>query len=258
MTEQTMHTTQSIRETMQRGLPSVGTWLQLPSADVAEILGAAGYQWVAADLEHGAFSRSQLPDVFRAVSLGGTAPFARVAHCDMTGIKSALDSGAQGLIFPMIETRAQLDEAISWALYPPAGTRGVGFCRGNLYGRNFDHGMAQAAETVFVAQIEHIRAVENIDDILSHPRLDAIMVGPYDLSGSMDCTGDFAHPQFTAALARIESAAKARQIPMGLHIVSPDPAELARRTAQGYRFIAYGLDAVFLWNAAQNPAAAPR
>lgn len=240
---------------MRSGGATIGTWLQLPSADVAEIMGAAGYDWVAVDLEHGAFSRSQLPDMFRAIALGGAAPFARVAHCDMTAIKASLDSGARGLIFPMIESRDQLDTAIGYALYPSSGMRGVGFCRGNLYGKNFEEGLKQAEKTLFVAQIEHIRAVDSIDDILSHPRLDAIMVGPYDLSGSMGCTGEFDNPRFTAALARIEEAAARHNIPMGLHIVSPDPKQLSQRIEQGYRFIAYGLDAVFLWHTAQNPLA---
>ena len=111
----------------------------------------------------------------------------------------------------------------------------------------------RAPELFFVAQIEHIRAVENLDAILSHPRLDAIMVGPYDLSGSMGLTGQFDHPDFKAALERIHAACKRHRPLMGLHIVQPDPAELQRQIAAGSRFIAYGIDAVFLWRGAERP-----
>lgn len=111
--------------------------MQIPSASVAEIMGRAGYDWVAVDLEHGAFTRNLLPDVFRAIELGGSLPFARIADCTMTSIKGALDSGAKGLIFPMIETRDQLDAAIDLALYPPNGIRGVGYCRANLFWKKF-------------------------------------------------------------------------------------------------------------------------
>lgn len=255
-----MITAQQIRSKMQQGQATIGTWMQLPSTDVAEILGRAGYDWVAVDLEHASFTRAQLPDVFRAIELGGTAPFARVAEATLSHIKAALDSGAHGIIFPMIETREQLDDAIGWALYPrtdgPSGIRGVGYCRGNLFGREFDvYRNSTARDLVFVAQIEHIRAVENLDAILSHPRLDAIMVGPYDLSGSMGLTAQFDHPDFIAALDRIRDKAAEHGIPMGLHVVQPDADLVRAKVAEGYRFIAYGIDAVFLYHGAQCPAA---
>ncbi len=249
----TQLTTTSLRARLRAGGSSIGSWLQIPGADGAEIMGRAGYDWIAVDLEHGSFTRSDLPDVFRAIELGGTLPFARIADCTMTSIKGALDSGARGLIFPMIESRKQLDEAIALSLYPPHGIRGVGYCRANCFGKNFDEGVAANPETFFCAQIEHIRAIDNLKDIMAHPRLDAIMVGPYDLSGSMGLTGQFDHPDFTAALTSIASLAKEAGVPMGLHVVQPDPAGLAAKIAEGYQFIAYGIDAVFLYNGAERP-----
>lgn len=242
-----------IKANIRAGKASVGSWLQIPSADVAEIMGRAGYDWVAVDMEHGSFTRRELPDIFRAIELGGTAPFARVADCAMTSIKGALDSGAKGLIFPMIESRAQLNAAIGFALYPPNGIRGVGFCRGNLFGKEFERMVSANPDTFFCAQIEHVRAVDNLDDILAHPSLDAIMVGPYDLSGSMGLTGQFDHPDFTAALGVISQKAKKRNIAMGIHVVQPDPDQLAARIADGYRFIAYGVDALFFYRGAERP-----
>ena len=104
-----------------------------------------------------------------------------------------------------------------------------------------------------MAQIEHIRALDNLPKILAHPRLDAIMVGPYDLSGSMGLTGQFDHPDFKAVMDKIHNLCLTRNIPMGPHIVKPNPDELARQIKQGARFIAYGIDSVFLWQSAERP-----
>ncbi|MDR0816084.1 MAG: 2,4-dihydroxyhept-2-ene-1,7-dioic acid aldolase [Desulfovibrio sp.] len=254
-----------IRALLAADTPTIGTWLQLPSTDVAELMARAGYDWVAVDMEHGSFSRGILPDIFRAIECGGAAPFVRLPQAEKTAVKNALEAGAQGLIFPMIESRAQLDQAVDWATYPGQDNwrklgetaqeyRGVGFCRANVFGKHFDGYMKNRAPEIFlVAQIEHIRAVEQLDAILTHPRLDAIMVGPYDLSGSMGLTGRFDHPDFQTAMTRIHEACKRHKTNMGLHIVQPDPKELARQTAAGVRFISYGIDGVFLWQAAERP-----
>ena len=108
-----------LRTKIKSGQPTVGAWLQLPSPDVAEIIGQGGYDWAAVDMEHGAMARVVLPDMFRALECGDTLPFARVAEAGRENIKAALDSGAKGLILPMIETAAQLVQALAWAQYPP-------------------------------------------------------------------------------------------------------------------------------------------
>ena len=199
-----MLTTKELRHNIRNGKATIGTWLQIPSSDVAEIVGRMGYDFAAVDMEHGSFSRCHLPDIFRALERWGTLPFARILEPTKFYIKEALDSGARGLIFPMIETREQLDNAISWSLYPggkeyTTGTRGVGFSRANAFGLDFpqhvtEDGLGQ--DIVLAAQIEHVNALPNLDAIFSHPRLDAYMVGPYDLSASMGLTGQFEHPKF--------------------------------------------------------------
>ena len=130
-----MRTIADIRALLAQDKATVGTWLQLPDADVAELMARAGYDWVAVDMEHGSFGRTCLPDIFRAIECGGAVPFARLPEASKTAIKAALEAGAQGLIFPMIESREQLDRAIGWSIYPgldtwagakPAEYRGVG------------------------------------------------------------------------------------------------------------------------------------
>lgn len=255
----------AIRGKIEAGQAAIGTWLQLPSPDAAEIMARAGYDWAAIDMEHGSFGVAALPDMMRAVECGGAAPFARLPVAEKAWIKAALEAGAQGLIFPMIESARQLAEAIDLATYPgqdfwrapgeaAAAYRGVGFCRANQFGKGFADYRAKAAPRIFIAaQIEHIKAVDELDAILAHKRLDAIMVGPYDLSGSMGLTGQFDHPDFQKAMARIAAACKRHGAVMGAHVVEPDPALLKAEIARGSRFIAYGIDSVFLWKASQMP-----
>ncbi|MBT6339330.1 MAG: 2,4-dihydroxyhept-2-ene-1,7-dioic acid aldolase [Desulfobacula sp.] len=242
-----------IRNKLKNKLPSVGSWMQIPDQSVAEIMGNSGYDWIAVDMEHGAISKNNLPGLFNAISSGGAAPFARVARAESVYIKEALDSGAQGLILPMIETGAQLENAISEAHYPPLGNRGIGFCRANMFGKNFKTYFENENNPIIVAQIEHKRAVENMDSILKVKGLDAIMIGPYDLSGSMNMTGEFDHPAFVQVLKTIFDKALHYNIAMGLHIVAPDKQQLKNKIDEGYQFIAYGIDALFLYNSSENP-----
>ncbi len=231
--------------------------MQIPSPAIAEIMGKSGYDWVVADLEHGTFPTDVLCDVFRALELGGTFPMARVAQAAQKDIKQALDCGARGLIFPMTETAEGLRQAIAWSHYPPRGTRGVGYSRANLYGKDFDaYATGPAQEPLIVAQIESITAVHNIDAILDVRPLDAVIIGPYDLSASMNLTAQFDHPAVTAAIDTVAKACKSHGIAMGMHVVKPNEGKLHEAVQAGYQFIAYSLDAVFLHTSATCPTPA--
>jgi 2-dehydro-3-deoxyglucarate aldolase len=243
----------AIRKSIAEGLPSVGSWLQIPHPSVAEIMGQSGYDWIAVDMEHGAIAVHQLPDLFRAIELGGTLPLARIARGHSKDCKQALDSGAGGIIVPMIETAAQLSQVRDACRWPPAGTRGVGFSRANLFGKNFEVYREEAQAPLLVAMIEHILAVENLEEILEVEGVDAILIGPYDLSASMGLVAKFDSPEFIAAMDRIRALCSQRNVPCGVHVVMPDAQALRQRIAEGYRFIAYSLDSVFLQNSAANP-----
>ncbi len=245
----------NIRALLANGKTTMGTWLQLNSADVAELLAQAGYDWVVVDMEHGAFSRSDLPCLFRAIRCAGAVPMVRVCEAKSMPIKAALDAGAQGLIFPRIDNYEQLNAAIHHALYPHlGGQRGYGYCNANSFGMDFElYNNDLANDLFFVAQIEHINAVNNLESIVSHQRLDAIMVGPYDLSGSMNIVGQFEHADFQAAMLHIKKVCNIRGITMGVHIAQPDQQSLLKYISEGYSFIAYGIDSVFLWHGARRP-----
>ena len=242
-----------IRNKLENNQVSIGTWQQIPHASISEILGQAGYDWVAVDMEHGSISVNQLPDLFRAIELGGTLPLARIAESTPKDCKQALDAGAGGIIAPMIENAEQLKMVRNACCWPPVGTRGVGFSRANLFGKNFESYKKEAQSPLLIAQIEHINAVNNLDKILQVDGLNAIIVGPYDLSASIGLTGQFEHKKMAALMKKIINLCKKHNVPFGDHIVEPDLKLLNRRIKDGFRFIAYGTDGVFLYKGSNVP-----
>ena len=242
-----------IREKLKSGKVSIGSWMQIPHGSVAEILGHAGYDWVAVDLEHGSISTHQLPDLFRALELSGTLPLARLSEANASDCKHSLDAGAGGVIVPMVDSANQLKKIIEHCAWPPTGQRGVGFSRGNLFGKYFEQYNKEAQSPIVIAQIENIRAVENLENILKIPGLDAILIGPYDLSASMGLTGQFEVPEYMDILSNIKKLSKKFNIPYGIHVIHPDSIELQAKIADGYQFIAYSIDSVFLYRGAECP-----
>jgi 2-dehydro-3-deoxyglucarate aldolase len=247
----------AIRKSLASSQYSIGSWIQIPHPSVAEIMGQAGYDWVAVDMEHGAIDIHQLPDIFRALELGGTLPLVRLAQGHIKDCKQALDAGAGGVIIPMVETASQLAMVRDACRWPPAGTRGVGFSRANLFGKHFDAYREEAQTPLLVAMIEHIHAVENLEEILTVDGLDAILIGPYDLSASMGLTAQFDTLLFVETMDRIRTLCSRHLIPCGVHVVMPDPDALKQRIKEGYRFIAYSIDAVFLNQAIPAPKLGP-
>jgi 2-dehydro-3-deoxyglucarate aldolase len=246
--------TERVRVQLRADRASIGSWMQLPHASVAEIMGQAGYEWVALDLEHGAIGVHQLPDLCRALELGGTLPLARIAEASARDCKQALDAGVGGVIVPLIESAAQLAAIRDACRWPPAGRRGVGFSRANLFGQHFQAYQQEAQAPLLVAMIESAQAVTQLDSILQVPGLDALLVGPYDLSASLGVTGQFESSQFVAALEAVRTLAARRGVACGIHVVAPDRGQLQERLKEGYRFIAYSIDAVFLHSSAGCPS----
>jgi 2-dehydro-3-deoxyglucarate aldolase len=216
-------------------------------------MGQAGYDWVAVDMEHGAISTHQLPDLFRALELGSTLPLARLAQGNTKDCKQALDAGAGGVIIPMVESAKQLESVRDAVRWPPAGTRGVAFSRANLFGKHFEQYMDEAQQPLLVAMIEHVNAVNNLDSILQVEGLDAILIGPYDLSASMGLTADFEHPDFIDQMLKIKLVSDKFMIPCGIHIVEPAADVVDDKLTEGYRFLAYSIDSVFLNSVVKTP-----
>ena len=238
---------QKIREYLAEGKPIVGSWMQLPCPEVAEILGGQHFNFVGVDLEHSNITRHQLPNIFRALELGNTLPLVRIAKPDSFLAIEALEQGAAGIIVPQIRSKSQLSEIKESFSLPPRGTRGMGFNRGNLYGHKFHEyreGLGQ--EPLLIGMIEHYEAVKNIDEILS-VGIDAALIGPYDLSSSLGCAGDFENPKYLQVLEEYKKGCLRNNVPIGYHIpgnhLSKDPmVEFLERREEGYTFIVYSGD----------------
>ncbi|HXG54547.1 MAG TPA: aldolase/citrate lyase family protein [Vicinamibacterales bacterium] len=239
----------SIKDKLRRGEVTIGSWMSMAHVSIAEILASAGYDWVVIETEHTAIDVSEVMRLIIAIEGRGAVPLVRLAWNDPVQCKAVLDSGAAGVIVPMINTKADAELAVKSAKYPPMGFRGIGLARAQGYGQDFDEYVRRAnSDTLLVVQIEHIDAVNNIEDILSVSGIDATFVGPYDLSMSMGLAGQLSHPDVVAARARVQKATVDRGLVAGIHLVHPDQAgaSLPAYIAEGYRFIALGTDILFL------------
>lgn len=224
-------------------MPSLGSWITIGHPAVAEIMAAAGFDWLTVDLEHSAISIERAEEIIRIIELSGVKPFVRLSSHNPEQIKRVMDSGAHGIIVPMVKTAAEVTQAIAAVHYPPLGNRSVGLARAQKYGNAFEaYYNWQESNVMVIVQIEHIDAVDNIEAIFSVQGISGYIVGPYDLSASMGIPGDFANKKMSVALDRIKIAAKDHQVPSGIHIVEPDLGELKQRISEGYKFIAYGVD----------------
>ena len=183
----------------------------------------------------------------------GTIPFARVRENDTLAIRQVLDAGAQGIIVPLVNTADEAKRAVAAAKYPPQGLRGFCFSRMNDYGTKFDEYAANANENIaVVVMIESKQAVENIDEILAVEGVDGVFIGPYDMSGSYGLVGQTDHPVIRDACRKVVKACEKHGKSAGLHLVNPTPEAISKTIADGFTFIALGVDMVFLNQAART------
>lgn len=178
----------------------LGTIYSMGAPQVAEMIVLAGFDWVMIDMEHSSLS---LNDVQVALQVFGDKilKIVRVPGNDGIWIKRVLDTGCDGIIVPMVNTAAQAEMAVKAAKYPIEGNRSVGLARAHSYGASFNEYVSEANKKLIVMiQIEHAEAVKNIDLILKVKGIDAIFIGPYDLSASMGLTGQVSHPDVTSAV----------------------------------------------------------
>ncbi len=251
----------SLRQRLRAGETVLGSWINSGSPIVAELMAACGFDFLCVDVEHSAVDLPQTQPLFQAIRSGrpDCAALVRLHGVDYSFVKRYLDAGAQGVIAPLVRTRIEAEQLVQATKYPPQGLRGVGFCRANAYGLRVGEHFARANDEILVAvQIEHIDAVRNIDAILGVPGIDAVFIGPYDLTASMGIAAQFAHPDYLAARAAILAACRKHGIVPGIHVVQPAPEEARLRIAEGYRLIAYSLDITMLTTACTAGLAAVR
>ncbi len=227
------------------------------SPEIPRILLAAGFQWAFIDTEHGGFDLETVQDVCRVAQMAGICPVVRVVDLHYGLVARALDSGAQGIIFPRMEDPKLLETALSWTKFPPEGVRGYGLqpSQTAYCGLSFNEVMAHLnANTLTVVQIESRRAVEAREEILSVPGIDAVMIGPADLSISLGVPGEFQHPKMVEAMEAVRDTCNRRGIAPGTHTRNSGLAKFWKQ--RGMRFLGCGSDIAYLWEKAAETAKA--
>ena len=237
----------NIKNHLKNNELTLGTWQMIGNTSISEILCDAGFDWITIDMEHTGIDVDDALELIRVIDRSGKVPAVRLSVNDFTLIKRVLDSGAKIIIVPMVMNRQDAEKAVSAVYYPPRGTRGVGLARAQGYGFGFEEYKKNFEdEAVIVAQIEHIDAVNNLEEILLVDGIDATIIGPYDLSGSLGHPGDFDRNDFKEALNRYEEISKRVGKPMGYHIVEPSKQDVDEHVQKGYKFIALGFDSYFI------------
>ena len=239
----------TVKEKLRRGEPSIGSWISTGSPLVAEIMAHVGFDWLTIDMEHNAIDLENVQACFHAIGCTNTLPFVRVPWKDPQVLKRVLDIGAYGVVVPNIRTPDEAAMVVQWCRYPPDGIRGVGSIRGQLYG-GADYYEEANNEIAVIIMVEDVEALLHIDKICQVPGIDVLFIGPNDLAASMGLPLglDNRHPDHQAAVTKILETARDFNIPVGIHCASAEEAH--RRIAEGFLWLPIISDAKFLNEAA--------
>jgi 4-hydroxy-2-oxoheptanedioate aldolase len=231
----------SLRETWANGGETLGLWLSLPSFVSAEIAGRQPVDYVCVDLQHGVNDYAHAASMIQAIELCGGTPITRVPWNEPGIIGKLLDAGSHGVIVPMVNTREQAEAVARSARYAPAGSRSWGPVMAGM--RHDDNRSWAEANVAVIPMIETAEAIANLDEILSVDGIDAIYVGPADLSISLGLGpyGNDGEPVFDEALATIVAACQRHGVVPGIHATGP---LTPRRREQGFRMITVTSDAL--------------
>jgi 2-keto-3-deoxy-L-rhamnonate aldolase RhmA len=231
-----------VRAWLQSSGMKLGTIVTIDHPAIVEIAGLAEFDWLWIDGEHGRFNEVSAA-IACAVNSGGTPTFVRLPDRSATAIKRFLDIGCDGIILPQVSTAAEVDEIARAALYPPRGERSVGIARAQGYGTRFEECL-RTQDYAIVVQIETAAGVRNAEAIIGHAAVDAVVIGPYDLSGSFGIPGKIEAPEVVAGIASVQALCKKAGKPCGIFAAA---AEKAKAYADaGFDLIAVGMDCSIL------------
>ncbi|MFO1219257.1 MAG: aldolase/citrate lyase family protein [Burkholderiaceae bacterium] len=234
-----------LRTLWAQGQTAVNGWLAVPHAFSAEVMAHQGWDSLTIDLQHGVIDYAQMLGMLQAIGTTPTVPIVRVPWLEPGILMKALDAGAMAVICPMVNTREDAQRLVAWTHYAPRGTRSFGPVRaGMIYGADY---ASKANDTIVAfAMIETAQALDNLDAILSVEGLDAIYIGPSDLSLALGCRPVFddVDPKAAQAIAHILERAKAHGVRAGVHNGVPEVA--LARAAMGFDFVTLGSDARIL------------
>ncbi|MGB7873106.1 MAG: aldolase/citrate lyase family protein [Anaerolineales bacterium] len=240
----------NLRKRLKKGELVLGTILSLNSPDVAEILSQIGFDWLFIDAEHSTLDPHHLQAIFQAT--GNSIPcVVRIPALDEIVIKKTLDAGAAGLLVPQVQNAEQAEQLVKWGRYYPEGSRGLGFGRAQGFGLKVGEYLETANENILLSvQAESAEAVKNIEAIVQVPGLDAVLVGPYDLSASMGLPGQVDHSDVKAAIQRVADVCKTAKMPIGIFGLTAEAVQ--PYINQGFKFIVAGADTFLLGTAARQ------
>lgn len=247
------HSTSTLKQKLKSNELSIGSWLTIPHQAIIEILGSAGFEWLTIDMEHSPISIETAVNLIGHIQGNGMQALVRVSKNEEVIIKQVLDAGADGVIVPMIKNKEEAIQAVNFVKYPPTGKRGVGLNRAQKYGTAFDSYQTWVKEElVVIAQIEHIDAVNNLEEIFSVEGIDGIIVGPYDLSASMGYPGEYDREEVKEALNKVDAIAKRLNKPLGFHVIDSNHQKTLEKINKGYSFLAFSIDFFFLGDKARE------
>jgi 2-keto-3-deoxy-L-rhamnonate aldolase RhmA len=235
----------------------IGTWISSASPLVAEALGHAGFDWGVIDMEHAPADLMEVVHQLQAVGNTKMVPVVRVPWNDAVVVKRVLDAGAQTVLFPFVQDAAEAARAVAATRYPPEGVRGMaGATRASRFGTTPDYLRNANKGVAVIVQLETAAALAQLEAIAAVPGVDALFIGPADLSASMGHVGHFTHPAVMAAMTDAARRAKALGMPIGTLGATAEAA--TRYRAMGFEFMAVGTDLGLLMQGAQSAIRALR
>jgi 2-dehydro-3-deoxyglucarate aldolase len=230
-----------VKGKLAAGEATVGSWITIAHPTVGEVMAQAGFDWLAIDMEHGIVGIESVQTLIQAMSGTPVVPLVRVPWNDQVIIKQVLETGAMGLVIPLVRSAEEARAAVAASRYPTAGIRGIGCQRPAGFGAWFQEYLQKANSSIMiVVQIEHIAALDRLEEILSVEGVDAILIGSNDLSASMGLLGQPTHPDVQEVVNTIRETAKRTGVPSG--IIAATPADANKRITEGYQFIGIGHD----------------
>jgi len=241
-----------IKQRIRKGETLLGGWLNTGSAVNAEMVGKAGYDWMLIDLEHGLGDENSAMAQMQALAGGTAAAIARVEAVARQRTHRILDFGAEGVMFPRIETVEEASEAIKHLYYPPKGVRGVAkMVRATNFAKDFDAYYESINDNIVgMVQIETLGAVESVEEIAALPGVDVLFIGPADLSMAMGCFGQLDDPRFIEAVNKTVLASRKHGKAVGILLFNPE--DLPKYEDMGIQMIACGADSAFVVNGASE------
>ena len=234
-----------LKNALEENVQTFGAWMQIPSPIIAEILASSPlFDWICIDLEHGAIDIEKVAELCRVIKMYKKTPIVRIPILDQIWITRSLDAGAQGIIVPRVNSVDMAKAAIKFAMYPPDGIRGIGYCHANMHGNEFDEDEIACfnGNLIMVMQIEHIQGLKNLREICKVSHIDALFLGPLDLKMSMDKKSK----PFDDLITYYNEVCQAEDMPYGIHIVDTTNDSISKAIGDGNSMMALGTDCSLL------------